>query len=52
MFHVGAFLLPLDGGVRNKFTCYILQEEHFSREHTKPHHLTVHSPAYVFQPSG
>ena len=32
MFHVGAFLLPLDGGVRNKFTCYIVQEKHFSRE--------------------
>ena len=34
MFHVGAFLLPLDGGVRNKFTCYIVQEKHFSRKQT------------------
>lgn len=32
MFHVGAFLLPLDGGIRNRFACYIVQEKHFSRE--------------------
>ena len=41
MFHVGAFLLPLDGGVRNKFTCYIVQEKHFSREQPTDHQLTV-----------
>ena len=49
MFHVGAFLLPLDGGVRNKFTCYIVQEKHFSRE---PNIDPGHSPASLFQPSG
>ena len=30
MFHAGAFLLPLDGGIMNKFTCCLIREEDFS----------------------
>ena len=29
LFHAGAFLLPFDGGIRNKFTCYFLKDTEF-----------------------
>ena len=30
MFHAGAFLLPFDGGIMNKFTCCLIKEEDFT----------------------
>lgn len=30
MFHAGAFLLPFDGGIMNKFTCCLIKEEDFN----------------------
>jgi len=30
MFHGGAFLLPLDGGIMNRFICYFITEESFT----------------------
>jgi len=30
MFHAGAFLLPFDGGINNKFTCCLIKEEDFT----------------------
>jgi len=32
LFHAGAFLLPFDGGIRNKFTCYFLKDTEFTGE--------------------
>ena len=30
MFHAGAFLLPFDGGIMNRFTCCLIKEEDFT----------------------
>jgi len=31
-FHLGAFMLPFDGGIMNKFTCYFVKDTEFTAE--------------------
>ena len=30
LFHLGAFMLPFDGGIMNRFTCYMLKDTEFT----------------------
>ena len=32
LFHLGAFMLPFDGGIMNQFTCYMVRDTEFTGE--------------------
>ena len=32
LFHLGAFMLPFDGGIMNQFTCYMVPDTEFTGE--------------------
>ena len=32
LFHLGAFMLPFDGGIMNRFTCYMVKDTEFTGE--------------------
>ena len=34
LFHLGAFMLPFDGGIMNRFTCYMLKDTEFTGRRT------------------
>ena len=50
LFHLGAFMLPFDGGIMNQFTCYMVRDTEFTGEKHDiiyTHELTTHTRHYL-----
>ena len=44
LFHLGAFMLPFDGGIMNQFTCYMVRDTEFTGEM----HATIYTRGTIY----